>query len=356
MRTMRGVVLRGAGGCPETLLASSSTPLARAPLSGEVRVRVKATAVAYRDILDRKGAFPFIKNPTILGHEFAGIVESVGEDCSEFKVGDRVASMHWAQDVAWPCPLGEGAVTAPNDTFFGLTIDGGYAEYATNREAAFCKVPNSGWSPIDVAPVMSTFGTFWMGGVVRAGLKPSDRVLVTGASGGVGSASVLLAKALGCEVVGVTSSADKVQFVKDLGADEVICAAPDGRGNVVFGREPFLSDGVDMVAECVGDPTFTSSLRCLKPEGRICLMGNTTNAASKLPLGLMILKSLSIYGTDSIHRQEMERLFEFLDDHDLRPRISEVMRLEDAADAHRKVENKLVSGRIVLQVDEDLSW
>ena len=186
---------------------------------------VKATAVAYRDILDRKGAFPFIKNPTILGHEFAGVVESVGEDCSEFKVGDRVASMHWAQDVAWPCPLGEGAVTAPNDTFFGLTIDGGYAEYATNREAAFCKVPNSGWSPIDVAPVMSTFGTLSFSMAELFALASNHQIAswLLGLVGWLGSASVLLAKALGCEVVGVTSSADKVQFVKDLGADEVIC-------------------------------------------------------------------------------------------------------------------------------------
>ena len=97
-----------------------------------------------------------------------GVVHDVGPDCTEFKVGDRVVSMHWAQDSLWPCPLGEGITTSPNDTFFGLTIDGGYAEYATNHESAFAKVPD-GWSPIEAAPVMSTFGTFWMGAVVRAG-------------------------------------------------------------------------------------------------------------------------------------------------------------------------------------------
>ena len=68
-------------------------------------MKVAACAVAYRDVLDRKGAFPFIKQPTVLGHEFAGVVAAVGPDSREFEIGQRVVSLHWAQRDAWPSPL-----------------------------------------------------------------------------------------------------------------------------------------------------------------------------------------------------------------------------------------------------------
>ena len=257
-----------------------------------------------------------------------GVVQDVGPDCTDFNIGDRVASMHWAQDSLWPCPLGEGITTAPNDTFFGLTIDGGYAEYATNHESAFAKVPD-GWTPIEAAPVMSTFGTFWMGAVVRAGLSKDDTVLVTGASGGVGAASLMISKAMGCKTIGVTSSPEKIPFVESLCPDAVICAKESDKG-FVFGREQCVENGVDVVAECVGAPTFTSALRCLKPEGRLVLMGNTTNASAPLPLGLMILKSLNIHASDSIHRDDMADLFSFLNQHRIKPCIADVLPLEQA--------------------------
>jgi NADPH:quinone reductase-like Zn-dependent oxidoreductase len=75
------------------------------PKGREILVKVAACAVAFRDILDRKGAFPFIKKPTILGHEFAGVVAALGPDAREFQIGQRVVSLHWAQRDAWPSPL-----------------------------------------------------------------------------------------------------------------------------------------------------------------------------------------------------------------------------------------------------------
>jgi hypothetical protein len=100
---MRAVVL------PAPSLSPHALQLRQVPITPpkgrEVLVKVAACAVAYRDVLDRKGAFPFIKQPTVLGHEFAGVVAAVGPDSREFQVGQRVVSLHWAQRDAWPSPL-----------------------------------------------------------------------------------------------------------------------------------------------------------------------------------------------------------------------------------------------------------
>jgi D-arabinose 1-dehydrogenase-like Zn-dependent alcohol dehydrogenase len=158
------------------------------PTGRQVLVKVAACAVAYRDILDRKGAFPFIKQPTVLGHEFAGVVAAAGPDAHEFCVGQRVVSLHWAQREAWPSPLQASQTTiflsavhalcvlkqhiqqgnAAVSSMLGLMCNGGYAEYCTVDESAFVSAP-SGWTAVDAAPVMSTFGTVWQGAFVRAG-------------------------------------------------------------------------------------------------------------------------------------------------------------------------------------------
>ena len=124
-----------------------------APLPGprEVRVKVHSCAVAYRDLLDRQGAFPFMRQPTILGHEFAGVVERVGEEVGgALRVGSRVASLHWAQRDAWPSPFSNGGKGA--QSMFGLTVDGGYAEFVTCDESGLVPVPD-GWSSAQAAPV-----------------------------------------------------------------------------------------------------------------------------------------------------------------------------------------------------------
>ncbi len=103
---MRAVVLPSPSPSPQTLQLRN-IPV-KLPQGREILVKVAACAVAYRDILDRKGAFPFIKKPTVLGHEFAGVVAAVGPDAREFQIGQRVVSLHWAQRDAWPSPLQVG--------------------------------------------------------------------------------------------------------------------------------------------------------------------------------------------------------------------------------------------------------
>lgn len=297
-----------------------------------------------------------MNQPTILGHEVSGVVEQVDEveegtrGEQGLKVGDRVVSLHWAQfgGRAWPSPFLDKEAMK---TFLGLTVDGGYSEYMTTHASAFVKVPEAHlWSGIEAAPVMSTFGTVWQGAVVRGGLRAGETVLVSGASGGVGSAAVAMAKHMGCFTIGTTGDVTKKEaFILGLGADCVLEASPGFSKHVA---RLAGSGGVDMVIENVGAPTLGDSLRSLKPGGRLVLIGNVTNESAPLPLGLCIVKSLSVIGTDSIEAGELTSLFSWLQHRGLKPTIDRVLPLARAEEAHALLETRSVQGRVVLSVDE----
>ena len=130
-------------------------------------------------------------------------------------------------------------------------------------------------------------------------LKPGETVLVTGASGGVGLASCVVSKALGCRVVAVTTSEAKAEALAAAGADEVVVAVRRDDGTAAFSRHP-AARGIDLVMECVGEPTFGDALRSLRPGGRLVLVGNVTKGMGVFPLGLSIIRGLSIIGSDSV--------------------------------------------------------
>ena len=351
---MRAVVLKAVGP-PSNLVptAAALRPSASNLRAGEVRVRVAACAVAFRDTIDRSGGFPMIQLPTILGHEFAGTVDAVGPETtreSNLAVGDRVASFHWAQAFAWPSPFDTPRAM---ESFFAIGCPGGYAESVVSHESGLTKVP-AGWSAAEAAPAVSTFGTVWQG-IKTAQLRDpalgDERILVTGASGGVGTAAVQLLSRLGHTVVGTTSSEDtsKAAHIMAHGAAAVVSTKnPRWSADV---KKAFGGASATLVLEAVGGPTFDQSLRSLEPGGRIVLVGNVTNAVANLPLGLAIVKSLSVIGSDSCEASEMEKCFAFLTREELRPQIDRILPLEEAADAHALLEAKGVKGRLVLAID-----
>jgi acryloyl-coenzyme A reductase len=347
--TARRVVLNEPGPSSSLLLESYNIDLKAPVRPKHVRVKVAACAVAYRDTIDRSGGFPFMNRPTVLGHEVSGVV--VATNNTSLAIGDRVVSLHWAQHdgLAWPSPF---ETKEGMGSFLGLTTDGGYGEYIEVDESAFVKVDNHHkWSAVEAAPVMSTFGTVYRGAVIRGGLKAGERVLITGAAGGVGSAAITLASRLGAHVVAATGNvAEKGAMCTGLGAHEVI----DGSAGFSKALAKSVGGCVDMVIECVGAPTFTDSLRSLKPGGRLILVGNVTNATTPLPLGLCIVKSLSVIGTDSIEACHLKDLFRWLEEHHVRPVIDSVLPLEHVAAAHDRLEKRSVNGRIVLDVNKDV--
>lgn len=343
---MRAVVLNSPGGTENLAVSSLAVP---AVGPGQVRVRVHACGVCHRDILDRKGSFPFISRPAVLGHEIAGVVEEVGAGVERLKVGDKVVSLHWASCGACPaCLRGESTdCERAWSSFLGLTTFGGYAEYCVVGESCWVKV-SGGFSASEAATLVCTYGTVWHGAVTRGQLKEGERILVTGASGGVGTAMLQIAKALNCKTFAVTSEEAKTDYLLANGADKVIVAK---RGEA-FHKHPDLVDvPMDMAFEAVGAPTFSSSLRSLRPGGRLVLIGNVTNASVTLPLGMPIVKGLSIIGSDSCTQAEMDQVFSFMEKHGIKPNIEAVVPLDQAAECHTKLETKPgVTGRLVLGI------
>ncbi|KJE93321.1 hypothetical protein CAOG_04126 [Capsaspora owczarzaki ATCC 30864] len=345
--SMNAIVLTATG--PEENLKMTNIPVA-APATNEVLVKIAACAVCYRDLLDRKGAFPFIMTPIVPGHEIAGTVAQVGTNVKDLSVGDRVVSLHWGSCGQCPACLANHTTSCEQAraSFLGLTANGGYAPFITASARTFTKVPAQ-FTSIQASAIMCTFAVAWRAAVTRGRLKAGEKIVVTGATGGVGSAMVVLAKAMGCTVTAVTSSDAKVDYLKGLGADHVV-VAKNSTFKIPDEFKPTLA------FEAVGEPTFNSSLRSLHTGGRLILIGNVTVGAINLKLGYLIINSIEIIGSDSCTATELQDVMAFMVKHNIRPNISAVLPLGEAADAHRMLANRGATGRVVLKVDEQSSW
>jgi D-arabinose 1-dehydrogenase-like Zn-dependent alcohol dehydrogenase len=220
---------------------------------GEVVIEVEACGVCGRDCIDRAGRFKFIRIPVTPGHEAVGRVIAIGDGVTEWKLGDRLATMH--RDFCGTCEAclaGETSVCLRAAAVLGLLVDGGYARWLAAPERAFYRTADD-MEPGLAAVLHCTAGTAFRG-LRRAGVKAGMRVLVTGANGGVGAAAVEVATRMGATVVPIT---------RDAGAD--------------FHKK--LPGGlVDVAIDCVGAPTFNSALRSLTVGGRIVAIGNVVDA------------------------------------------------------------------------------
>src|SRR5262245_3282120 len=257
-RAMRAVVLRRLGG-PEELEYGEVPDPDLGP--GEALVRVKAEGVCGRDLIDRRGGFRGLELPVILGHEFAGEVVEVAPGVVDLAPGDRVANLlRLGCGACRACLRGETPICEKAWQSFGQTRNGGYAELVVAPAAALVKVPAQ-VSDVEAASVACTFGVALRALRTFGRVTLGDRVLVTGASGGVGMAAIQIAKALGAEVIAATSSESKHEALVKAGADEVVV---DPGATIHAKVRERAALGVDVALELTGSPTFTSSMRSLK--------------------------------------------------------------------------------------------
>ncbi len=270
------------------------------PEPGQVRVQLQAAGVCHRDLIDRAGRIPFLSPPVVPGHEGAGIVDAVGEGVADWAVGDRVASMHRdACGRCGACLRGETSTCMLAAHVFGLTADGTYAAWVVAPQSAFYAVPMQ--LPDGLAAVLHcTFGTAWRSLVTVGGLQEGERVLITGANGGVGMAAVQIAARLAKRVVAVVRSPGHEERLLALGATDVL-VSPDNR----FHKE---APDVDLALDTVGAPTFNAALRSLRVGGRISVVGNVTDERAQLNLGLIITMGLRILGPGGATRTDMAAL------------------------------------------------
>jgi D-arabinose 1-dehydrogenase-like Zn-dependent alcohol dehydrogenase len=316
------------------------------PRDGQVLIAVRASGVCYHDVINRTGGFPRTVFPAILGHEIAGEVVAVGSGVRQFKVGDRVATIQLQPcGVCRVCRLGRESLCRQGIGFFGEETPGGYAELVAADETALVPLPDD--VPAEVGSVLAcAVGTALHAIRARAKLTVGESVLITGASGGVGAHAIQIAKLAGARVFAVTSSPNKAEDLRRLGADEVIVAPDLDFGPQV--KDLTGGEGVDAVLEIVGARTFPSSIKSLRVGGRLVFVGNVTAQKVSLAPAMTILKEVTITGSDACTRQELVDVIDLVRRGDVTPVIDRTLPLAEAARAHQLLEERQVKGRIVL--------
>jgi len=296
------------------------------PGAGEARVKIEAAGLNFVDVYQRTGLYQ-LKLPFTLGMEGAGVVDAVGRDVLEVKVGDRVAY---------------------------AMVPGAYAEYALVPSSRLVPFPD----PIDSRSAAATMLQGMTAHYLTHStypLKRGETALVHAAAGGVGLLLVQIAKRLGATVFGTVSTEEKARLAREAGADDII----------LYTQTDFAAEikrltngrGVNVVYDSVGQSTFDKSLDCLRPRGYMVLFGQSSGPVPPFNLGTLAAKG-SLFVTRptlahyAIDRQELLQragdLFHWIASGQLKLRIDKTFPLAEAAEAHRQLEGRKTTGKVLL--------
>jgi acryloyl-coenzyme A reductase len=344
---MKAMVIRAAGDADVLRLEEVPVPALR---PNDVLIRVEACGVCFHDVVTRNGVLRRgIRMPLIPGHEVSGIVEAVGPAVRLFAPGDRVATVQRRHICGFCrfCRTGRETSCADREFLGDADLNGGYAEYVAVEDDNVAKVPDG--VPLDRAAIVAcAIGTELNAIRDVAAVQPGDRVLVSGAGGGLGIHGVQIAKLCGGHVIAVTTSDEKAQIIRDAGAHEVIVVArgEDFSPKVIAATG---GDGVDVVIDNVGSVLFEPTRRSLGMGARWVFIGQLTGDFVKFNPAQIFMKDVSIRSAKSTSRRQLEDALDLVALGLVRPIITDVLPLEAAADAHRRVEAGQTIGRILLK-------
>ena len=304
---------------------------------GHVIIRVKATSFNYHDVFTVRG-MPGIKvpMPMIIGLDMAGEILEIGKDVADWKIGERV--------LINPINREKGLM--------GEMMHGGLAEKCLVAEHQLLRMP-SGIRSEDAAALPVAYGTAHRMLITHGTIKPGDKVLVLGASGGVGTGCVVLAKMLGAEVIACASSTEKAERLKSLGADHVINYKKENFSKWViekFGKPQRRSHegGVDVVINFTGGDTWAPTLRCVKRGGKILVCGATAGYDPKEDLRYVWTFELQIIGSNSFYDNDLNALMDLVQKRKIKPVIDEVLPLSEASEGLRRIDEREVFGKVII--------
>ena len=334
-KTMKALLLRKHGGLEE-LQVVSDHPVPAA-VEGHVVIRVGASSFNYHDVFTVRG-MPGIKVPlpVVIGLDMAGEITEVGAGVTGWAVGDRV--------LVNPLNKKKGLM--------GEMLDGGMAEYCLVAADQLVAMP-AGVSFEEAAALPVAYGTAHRMLITHNTVKKGDRVLILGASGGVGTGCVILARHLGAEVIACTSSQEKVEKLKELGADEVINIKDVDFSKWAvekYGKPQRRSyeGGVDVVVNFTGGDTWHPSLRCLKRGGKLLVCGATAGYDPKEDLRYVWSFELNIIGSNSFYDDDLQALMKLIAEGKMRPVIDKVLPLEEAREGLQLIQDREVIGKVVV--------
>jgi len=339
---MKALVVKEFGGP----LIVEDVPIPK-PNADEVLLRVKACAVDQFDLTIRDGKFPTAKIPIILGHEIAGLVESVGANVDNFQAGDRVTStLYLTCGRCRYCLTGRETICADFKGYVGIHTPGAYAEYTIIPAVNLVKIPESISFP-QGSVLANAIGTPYHALTKRARLQPGERIIVTGAGGGVGSHAIQLAKMMGAFVMAVDIGEEKLFLARELGADVVFDASSGDFSET--SREWTDGEGVEVVLELVGTKTFDSSIKSLSRGGRMVIVGSHTGTELKASPQAMIANEWEILGSRNVTKRELAEVVALVAAGKVKPIVTGTYPLEEAEALHQKLRKQEIIGRVVLE-------
>ena len=352
---MRAAVLVDEGD-PDTALVVREEPVPE-PGIGQVRVRITAAALNHLDVWIRKG-LPSVPKPRVMGADGVGIVETLGAGADAvlaergIRVGDRVVlDPGMSCGACRACASGETSL-CPHFRVLGEHVAGTHAEAVV--VPATCVHPAPAHLDDDAAAaLMLTFTTSWRMLFTRARVRSHERVLVWGASSGVGTAALQLCRAAGIETIATTRGEDKADALRELGADHVIVtgSGEDFGDRVVAGVEEITGgDGIEVAFDHLGKVAWEPSMLALARGGRYVTCGASTGPMPRAFITRLFWKQLSMLGSTMASRSDVEQLLAFVNRHGIVPRVDSTFALEDVAAAHRHLESAAQVGKVVLRV------
>ena len=333
---MQAQVIRGHGDIDDIAFeANWPDPV---PGPGEVVLRVGACSLNYHDLFTLRG-MPGIKlgMPLIMGIDVAGHVAALGPDVAGWQVGERVMV---------------DPINRKLGKLLGEAMDGGLAELVKVSAAQLLRLPDD--VSFDAAAALPVaYGTAYRMIVSRGKVGAGEKVLILGASGGVGTCCVQLAKLAGAHVVVAASSDDKLARLKALGADEGINYKSDDFMKEVhrrYGKPKFFGgeSGMDVVVNFTGGETWVPSLRCLRNGGRLLTCGATAGFDPKEDIRYIWTFELNIVGSNGWLVEDLEALLALVRSGKLIPVIDQRLRLQDARAAFRRLDERTVFGKVIV--------
>lgn len=325
---MRALVCKEYGPPESLVIENLDDPV---PGDGELVIDVAAAGINFPDVLIIAGKYQ-VKTPTpfVAGNEAAGTVAAVGNGVENFKVGDRVVA---------------------------YTTGGAFAEKFLVPQQTVMPLPD-GLDFVQGAGFMVTYGTSFHALKQSANLQPGETVLVLGAAGGVGITAVEIAKAMGARVIAAASSAEKLKFAREAGADEVINYSEESLKDRV--KELTDGAGADVVYDPVGGDIAEQAYRATAWHGRYLVIGFASGDIPKFSINIALLKEASIVGVwwgtwvaknPRENIQNITELAQLVAAGKLKPRITESHALDDYVDAFAAITERRARGKVILTMN-----
>lgn len=336
---MQAVILTNQGKGAKLVYSEVKAPVTK---SNEALVKVLFCGINHLDILIMQGKRPGpAQYPHILGSEIVGVIETLGSKNNQFKAGDTVAVYPWTFcGKCNPCKTGHEQI-CDNGGTFGRTRWGGYAQYVVTPVENLVRLPKT--MRLDHACAITLAGTTAVHLVQRAQITNGATVLVTGATGGLGTLVIQLLKSKKCTVICTTSHPAKKSSLEKLEIDYIVSS-----NKLISKIKNLYPDGVEYAIDIMGGNIWSQVVQILAKNGTMVFCATTLEGDGIINIGSAFSRQISIIGSYGGTVKDLKAVLKLLEKKTLRPQIDSIYSVEDASEALKKLQNQHVFGKILL--------